>query len=80
MTRNEQLLQSVRTAIRAEGAIITFIDITGSGHRRVNFEIAGRHGWVIIAGTPGRGRATANAVAVARRLVRATKQGARART
>jgi hypothetical protein len=71
VNKQSELLYRVRNAIEAQGAIIISVDVTGSGHRVMVFDIAGRRGRYFFATSPKRGK-DLNAITTARRVVRAT--------
>ena len=75
VTKREELLNRVRKVIEAEGATIVGYRLTGAGHRRFEFEIAGRHGSFVFANSPRLGR-DLKCISCARRVVRATSEKA----
>jgi hypothetical protein len=71
-SKNKELFNHVRKAIETEGAVIVSRSVTGSGHHRLDFVVAGRRGWFLFAVSPRQGK-DLNVICAARRVVRAAR-------
>jgi hypothetical protein len=71
VNKNTEYRRCIQSAIESTGATIVSLNLTGSGHQVIAFEIGGRRGKFFFSTSPAQGR-DLKAMAVARRVVRAT--------